>query len=153
MRWLAVIFGVAVLVTACGVVWVNEADMKPKLWHIDPTTAERTGRPNDYLVAPEGATNVSPDRVSDRFEESPDSLLDRFAAIALAEPRVVEIGTPGAFRTFVQRSQLIGFPDYISVKAVPVEGGASLIVYSRAQYGYSDWGVNKARVEDWLSKL
>ncbi|MEM0922633.1 MAG: DUF1499 domain-containing protein [Pseudomonadota bacterium] len=57
------------------------------------------------------------------------------------------------FRTFVQRSKLVGFPDFLTVKSVPVAGGASLVVYSRSQYGYSDLGVNKARVEDWLSKL
>jgi uncharacterized protein (DUF1499 family) len=57
--------------------------------------------------------------------------------------------------TYVQRSRIIGFPDYITVKAVPMEtglpeAGAGLIVYSRSRYGYGDFGVNRARVEAWL---
>ncbi|MEM8698105.1 MAG: DUF1499 domain-containing protein [Pseudomonadota bacterium] len=153
MRWLAIALGLAVLVSACGMVWINGAKMDAAVWHIDPATVERTGRPNDYLVAPEGVTAAAPDRVADVFEEAPDTLLARFADIAMAEPRVTEIGGGAVFRTFVQRSKLVGFPDFLTVKSVPVAGGASLVVYSRSQYGYSDLGVNKARVEDWLSKL
>ncbi len=58
----------------------------------------------------------------------------------------------------MQRSRVFGFPDYLTVKAVAVdsnagEGGAGLIIWSRARYGRSDFGVNQARVEAWLAAL
>jgi len=46
---------------------------------------------------------------------------------------------------------MFGWPDYISVRAVAVEGGAALAVWSRSRYGYSDMGVNRARVGRWLA--
>jgi uncharacterized protein (DUF1499 family) len=64
--------------------------------------------------------------------------------------------------TYVQRSRVFGFPDYITVKAVATEStgegstvgsGAGLIIWSRARYGRSDFGVNRARVEAWLAAL
>lgn len=154
LRWGGTLIALVAVIAACGVVFVKQSELAVDQWHKDPATVERTGRPNDYLVAPEGTTVVPPDRVAEVFSEPADDLLARFAEVALVEPRVVEIGDGGGgYRTFVQRSALIGFPDYVSVRAVDVEGGAGLIVYSRSQYGYSDWGVNTARVEDWLSKL
>ena len=53
----------------------------------------------------------------------------------------------------MQRSRFIGFPDYVTVKAVALERGAALIVYSRSRYGRSDFGVNRTRVEAWLAAL
>jgi len=45
------------------------------------------------------------------------------------------------------------FPDYISVKAVAVPGGSALVVWSRARFGYGDFGVNRSRIEDWLDRI
>ncbi len=59
--------------------------------------------------------------------------------------------------TYVQRSRVFGFPDCLTVKAVAIEStgeaGAGLIIWSRARYGRSDFGVNRARVEAWLAAL
>jgi hypothetical protein len=81
--------------------------------------------------------------------------LTRFDVIARAQPRtrVVAGDVDGLMITYVQRSRFIGFPDYLTVKAVATEGGAGLIIYSRARYGRSDFGVNRARVEAWMAAL
>jgi len=55
--------------------------------------------------------------------------------------------------TYVQRSRVFGFPDYLTVRAVATAGGAGLIIWSRARYGRGDFGVNRARVEAWLALL
>ncbi|MEM6932316.1 MAG: DUF1499 domain-containing protein [Pseudomonadota bacterium] len=147
---------IAILTTLCvfGWLWVNFMPLDPERWSIDPAGAERKPSPNSFLVAPEGATSAKPDIPSSVYSQDPATLLERFSEIALGAPKVTELSEPGsAVRTFVQRSRLIGFPDYITVKALPVEDGAALIVFSRSQYGYSDWGVNEKRVKDWLSKL
>ena len=55
---------------------------------------------------------------------------------------------------YVQRTAIMAFPDTISVRFIGLEPGkASLAIYSRSQVGYSDLGVNKARVLCWLSLL
>ncbi|MEM7505350.1 MAG: DUF1499 domain-containing protein [Pseudomonadota bacterium] len=153
MRWIIIFLGLGALLAAVGYVWVSQMPLNDAKYDVDPTEIERTGRPNDYLVAPEGMTNATPDRASKIFAEAPEDLLARFVEIARAQPRVRPIGGTPLFQTFEQRTQLVGFRDYISVKAVQAVGGSALIVYSRSTVGYSDWGVNKARVEDWLSKL
>lgn len=153
MRWIIIFFGLSALLAALGLFWVNQAPLDDPRYDVDPAEIDRTGRPNDYLVAPEGMTKAVPDRESKVFAEPPEALLARFIAIAQASPRVRLIGGAPLQQTFEQRSELIGFRDYISVKAVAAVGGSALIVYSRSTVGYSDWGVNKARVEEWLGEL
>ena len=127
----------------------------PAIWHVDPLAAARTGAPNDYLVAPAGAAAAEPDRVSDTYAIPPAELMARLDAVALAEPRTDRIaGGPGELSaTYVQRSRLFGFPDYVSVRAVEAPGGSTLAVWSRSRFGHSDLGVNRARVVRWLAAL
>lgn len=153
IRWIALTVCALVVIAGAGYLWVNHSTIDTARWNVDPSQVARTGQPNDYLVAPPGTTLAEPDHASPVFEETPAVLLDRFVNIALGQPRVREIGTGPLLVTFQQRSALIGFPDFISVKAIEVANGAALIVYSRSQYGYGDMGVNKARVLNWLSKV
>ncbi|MEM1385303.1 MAG: DUF1499 domain-containing protein [Pseudomonadota bacterium] len=131
------------------------AEHDPQVWHRDPFAAERTGRPNDFLAAPEGTTVAAPDRLLGVWAEAPEALFARFEAIIVATDRVERLIKDDAalFATYVQRSALIGFPDYISVRVVPQGEGASLAIWSRARFGYSDFGVNRARVDTWLGQL
>ena len=54
--------------------------------------------------------------------------------------------------TYVQRSAIIGFPDYITVKALELPDGSALAIFSRSRFGSSDFGVNEARVVAWLKE-
>ena len=128
--------------------------------HLDPAQATPKGSPNWAFAAP--ASSSTPHKTLDAplFATEPLALIDAFEAIALAEPkteRVDDGGGDAVWRSYVQRSKLVSFPDYISVRAVEVETPqgprASLLVYSRSVYGYSDLGVNGARVERWLTAL
>ena len=142
-----------VLLIAGSMVYFRAVSDDPAVWHVDPVTAGRTGRPNDVKALPPGLgeaeirTEVRP--------VAPEALAERFHAVATAAPRVSVVGggPDEAFTTYVQRSAVFGFPDYVSVRAVEVEGGAALAIFSRSRYGQSDLGVNRARVEDWLSRL
>lgn len=127
----------------------------PARWHVDPLLAARTGAPNDYLVAPPDVAAAEPDRISDTYAMPPDELMERLDSIALAEPRTGRIagGTGELSATYVQRSRLFGFPDYVSVRAVEAPGGSALAVWSRSRFGHSDLGVNRERVERWLAAL
>jgi len=142
-----------VALAALGYLYVNATDGAPADWHRDPLTAEGAGRPNEFRVAPPGARTDAAD--SPVFAMTPDDLARVFDAVALAQPRTRRLaGDPGErFVTYLQRTPLIGWPDYVSVRAVAVEGGAALAIWSRSRFGYDDFGVNRARVEDWLAAL
>jgi uncharacterized protein (DUF1499 family) len=76
----------------------------------------------------------------------------RIDAIATAEGAEMIAGDLAeGHMTYVARSRLMGFPDAISVRLVPVGEGTRVEVYSRSRFGYSDMGVNAARVERWIA--
>jgi uncharacterized protein (DUF1499 family) len=138
---------------------INLAEDDPARWHVDPATMALRRTPNEFLAAPPGTTVASPHMATAIRPGTPQQLLACFDAIARSQPRVTVLAgdLDSLMITYVQRSRFIGFPDYITVKAVPGEPGTSggragLIVYSRSRYGYGDFGVNEARVTSWLAK-
>jgi len=112
--------------------------------------------PNQYLVAPPGATADPPHRAAPVFAMPVEKLAAQFRAHALAQPRVrlLSVSADGRDLELVQRSAVFRFPDYISVRFLPLPNErSSLIVYSRARYGRRDFGVNRKRIDAWLAAL
>lgn len=146
-RIAGVAIALLVLVAGCGLM-VRDAGHDAARWHVDLATTERSSRPNDFFAAPSGTTAAEPDLSV--TAEDPAAALAAFDRVARAAPRVqVVAGSVGEGRvTYIQRSALIGFPDYVTAQVV--EGG--LAVWSRSRYGYSDLGVNEARVRRWLGE-
>lgn len=155
MKWMLRIAAALAVVLVGLSIGIRAVGHDPATWHVDPATAERTGAPNDYLVAPAGTTAAPPDRTADTLAANPRALLFLFDAIASNAPQteVVAGSLDDLHITYVQRSLVFGFPDYISVRAVPVDGGSALIVWSRSRFGHSDMGVNRDRVERWLAQM
>ena len=152
MRWAAV--GLFLAASVAYYV-INNASHESARWHLDPARVARAETPNDFLAALPGATEAATDTEVPVFAEPPGALLARFDEIARGQPRVETIAgsLEEGMITYMQRSRYVGFPDYITVKAVAVGEGASLIVYSRSRYGHSDLGVNGQRVTDWLGAI
>lgn len=152
LRWLAL-----GAIAAAGVFYlvVNFAPHDPADWHVDPATIARSPTPNDFLAAPVGMTAARVDLEMAAIEEAPGDLLARFDAAVRAKPRVEVVAgsLDEGMVTYLQRTPVIGFPDYITVKAVGTEAGAALIVYSRSRFGSSDLGVNERRVTAWLAAI
>lgn len=145
--WIVVIL---VALAVAGAVYVRNAGSDPQVWHLDPEGAKGTGKPNMFRVSPTGEGKAHPSPV---FAMSPAELMTKFQKMALSQPNTVLLGERDSFATYVQRTNLVQFPDYISVKAVEVEGGSALHIFSRSRFGYSDRGVNKKRILGWLKKL
>lgn len=127
---------------------------------VDFAGLERKASPNQYLVAPEGLTpRAKPDAESPVFALPPEGLRDAFLAVVAEAPRtrLLNRSADGLHLTLVQRSALLRFPDYIDVSIQPAPGeggdGSTIAIYSRSRFGYSDLGVNRKRVEDWMSAL
>jgi uncharacterized protein (DUF1499 family) len=154
MNILVGIAAAVALVVAGGIAFVRLTPDDASLQHLDPLAAARTGKPNDVLLAPDGTPGAA--RPAPVWEGSPRALMEALNEIALAAPRVrLLAGSPGElFATYVQRSRIVGYPDYISVRALPAgDGKATLAIYSRSRWGSSDFGVNAGRVSAWLGAI
>lgn len=127
-----------IVLALAGLAWVRLAPSDPARWHVNPLTARDPGTPNFARIVP--GQIVTP--------EDPASLARRIDAALLAMPRVSRLaGDPeGGFVTYVARSRLLGFPDYITVRSLAADRGATCAVLSRARFGSSDFGVNAARL-------
>ena len=143
-----------VLAAAAAYAVINLSGHDQARWHLDPAAVTLRGTPNEYLAAVPGATVAQPHLLAAIHPQSPRALLACFDAIARARPRVAVVAgdVDSLMITYVQRSRILGFPDYLTVKAVGARGGAGLIVYSRSRYGHGDFGVNHARVVAWLNE-
>ncbi|GGW21950.1 hypothetical protein GCM10011452_04210 [Gemmobacter lanyuensis] len=151
MKWLlGVTFGLPLLAVLVAMAFVRLTPLDPARWHVSLASAPRSIKPNDVTVAPTGADLSAP-----VLPLTPQALAERIQQIALAEPRTqLMAGSVAQGRlTFVQRSRIWGFPDVITVETFAVPGGATLRLWSRARFGYSDFGVNRARAERWLAAL
>lgn len=148
------VLAAVVVLAAVGVVYVRTVPSNPAVWHVDPLEARRTGRPNDFLVLPPGMAGA--DAESPLFDATLPAMARRVDQMARSRPGVTRLAgsNEAGFITFVARSRLIGFPDYVSVKVMPQpDGQVALAIWSRSRFGHSDMGVNRARVEDWLARL
>ncbi|QIE41520.1 DUF1499 domain-containing protein [Meridianimarinicoccus aquatilis] len=148
---LEALVGICVLAALGFAVWVRIAPTDPAQWHVDPLTVSAPSFSGYYLMRPEGGQSTGP-----VFDMSPAELLAAFDRIALNTPHVERIAgsVDDGFVTYVARSDLWRFPDYISVRTVPAEdSGARLAVYSRLRFGSSDMGANRARLEDWIGQI
>ena len=99
----------------------------------------------------------------------PEDVLRALASIALRNDRTKTLAgsVDEGIITFVSRSKLFGFPDYTTVSIIPAgtvsrqdgsadgqsQLGALLMIDGHLRYGQSDMGVNKTRIERWLSAL
>jgi len=60
----------------------------------------------------------------------------------------------GRQRVYVQLSAFWHFPDFIDAKFIVINSKrSSLEIYSRSYFGYSDFGVNKKRIKQWILAL
>ena len=80
-------------------------------------------------------------------------MLTKLDAIALAGPRTLKLVATDSLVTWESRSQLMGFPDYITAELATAAGGTRLDILSRQRFGGGDMGVNAARLKVWLSQL
>jgi len=121
--------------------WVRLAPVEPSRWHVDPTRAPDPGQ---------GGYRAGLD-----LPGTPEEVLARLDAIALATPRTIRIaGAPDEGRISWQtRSRLWGFPDYTTAQARPREGGTRLEILARLRFGKGDLGVNRTRVLGWIKAL
>ena len=139
-----------VLIAALGLLaYIRLAPSDPAVWHISPVTAAEAGQ-GRCLDAITTQTNGA--RVACLSPDTPETLLSKLDAIALATPRTTRLaGTPQSGRiTWVTRTALMGYPDYTTAEATVTPQGTRLDIFARQRFGKADFGVNAARLTVWL---
>jgi len=119
-------------------------------------TLARPSKPNTYLVAPEGlCQNAKVDAPSPRFTEPPSTLAERVRSVLTADASYVEVDSDSAAGRIVAvaATSPIRFLDDVDIAVLPAGEGAAIAVYSRSRVGYSDFGVNRRRVQRLLAAL
>jgi Protein of unknown function (DUF1499) len=125
---------------------------------IDFANLKKPRKPNSYLMSPEGYCLYPPKDVSPVFDIPAKELAAAFEILAFGEERTEKVSEreiDGEIQMdFVQFSALIGYPDTITVRFIGLpEGQSTMAIFSRAHYGYRDFGVNENRVKNWVQKL
>ena len=125
---------------------------------IDFANLKKPRKPNTYLMSPQDYCLYPPKDISPIFKIAAQDLARAFEALALAEERTEKISereVDGEIQMdFVQFSALVGYPDTITVRFIDLtEGQSSLAIFSRAHYGYRDFGVNENRIKNWIQKI
>lgn len=111
---------------------------------------------NHFIAAPADDDPATGDQLSPRFGCSAAQLYDLMRKTALAQPRTKLLSeSPDEHHlAFVQRTKFWRFPDEIVADIRALEdGGATLMLSSKARYGMEDFGVNRRRVKRWLAAL
>lgn len=140
------------LLTACGLGAAPEAERLA----LDPLTLERTGKPNDFLVCPEGRCTAVADRTGPVLAMAPADQLRLWEQVIAASPRtrLLQIDETTLLIHAEQRSRIFRFVDTIVIHVLPAgDGGSTFAAYSRSEFGYGDMGVNRARLEEWIARL
>lgn len=138
------------LVAVLFLFYVRIAPSRPEVWHVDPLTVEKPRKRNWFLMRDGARTEPLV------FKLPAAELAAAFDRVALASPETERLaGSPeDLFVTYVSRTRMLKYPDYISVRFQDVgEGSSSIVMFSRARFGYSDRGVNRRRALKWLKRL
>lgn len=141
-----------VIVVVVFMVYVRFAPSDPGQWNgsvltTDPVTAGPCA--DKVTIVPKGA------RATCVLTGTPQEILAKLDAVAMADLRTTRLaGTPADVRiTWVSRSRLMGYPDYITAEATQTSLGTRLDIFSRQRFGSGDAGVNAARLKNWLSSF
>lgn len=131
---------------------VGPADLGPVTFE----TLDRGNRLNDALACPPGLCTAAVDIVPPVFAVPARDLRVAFGRAVASEPRMTLADADDLVPSerWIQRSARMEFPDTIDVRFIELPGGRSTVaIYSRAQIGIRDWGVNRQRIERLLARL
>ncbi|MCR9213450.1 MAG: DUF1499 domain-containing protein [Proteobacteria bacterium] len=111
--------------------------------------------PNWYLVCPsEKCLNISAQSEAPDFDVPAERLRKVVTAMVQSLPNATLVEETPTRLYVVDRTAYVRWPDHVVIEILPVgENASTLIIFSRSQYGRSDFGENKSRVERWLSRL
>ena len=135
MVFLKLVLGACAVIVVLGLLWIRFAPIYKDSWHVT-TRAERD---KAFLG---GVIRFLP--AGDKAE------LEQLVSVVEQAPRTKHIAgdVEEGMLTYVTRTKVFGFPDFTTLWL----SDAGLHIYARVRFGRVDFGVNKARIVDWLRK-
>lgn len=135
MNWVIWCLSAVVVLLVGMAIWVRSAPSDLAEWH----------------VMPAGVTDRDFEGGAMRIIGAGDDGFKRLDDIIRAEPRteVLAGSVESGMITYISRSKWVGFPDYTTMRAA----GKQIELYSRLRFGRSDLGVNRDRLERWISRF
>ena len=113
--------------------------------------------PNEYFIAPDNYMRRARAQLeSEVYPVSADVLQDSLDKVITSLDRISYIDSDSSTRRkeYVQRALIFRWPDVITYTTIPITPTTStLALHSYSVYGAGDLGVNRARVENIISKL
>lgn len=133
--WSLGVFG---LLAGMLALWVRLAPSDPVRWHVEPATTPDPATPNFARA--------------DRFVALTPAEVARHIAQQARRDNAELLAGDDSHATWVARSRLMRYPDYISLRLIPEGEGTRIQALSRSRFGSGDLGVNAARLERWLPR-
>lgn len=122
----------------------------------DPLTLARTGRPNDWLVCPEGRCQAEAGAAAPIFPVPPAALWQAWRSVLTEAPRagMIAVDETRLLLLAQDRTPVFRFVDTVAVHVLPAaDGGSTFAAYSRSEIGYTDFGTNRRRLERWIDAV
>ena len=140
----------ALLAVAAVMLYIRFTPSDPEEWHVDPRAVAKPDKPNHWLIR-----SVGGDAPALEYALSAPDLAQVVDAVVLAQPRTRRIAgsVEAGHMTYLTRTPIMGYPDYVSVRVFATATGASLAVFSRSRFGQSDLGTNRKRMEEWMAAI
>ena len=122
---------------------------------LDFARFRKIDRPNQFLALPANFVAAQrPDATVGTFTATIEQVRDAWLEILRGAARVSDIRQSDGQIEAIQRTALVGFPDWITAQPVDLGNGtASICVFSRSKFGLRDFGVNEKRGLAWLALL
>jgi len=139
MKTVALLLGLTLLCVLGVALYIRLAPSDPARWHGDPAAIPDPHTPNFA-------------RLSLTLPLPRDTVFERIAAQAAREGAVELAGDQGLM-TWVARSRVMKFPDYVTIRLTGTADGTQVSALSRARFGRGDMGVNAARLQRWIGVL
>lgn len=137
-RW-SLLFGLLLIAVAAVMLYIRLAPNDPARWHADPLTAPDPATPNFA-------------RIDLLIDAPPQTVAARLRAKARAEGGT-RLAGDDSHATWLVRTRLMGYPDFVSVRLIPEGAGTRVAALSRSRFGQSDLGVNASRLARWQAAL
>jgi uncharacterized protein (DUF1499 family) len=128
--------------------YIRFSKVDKNIWHLDPDIITLKNESNSFLLQ-------SDIREAETFNIDVNFLFNTLNNIIINDNCEKIFGNINqGLVTYVCRSKVFGFPDYVSIsfKTVDVKR-SSISIFSRSRFGRYDFGKNKQRVQKWLTEL
>lgn len=128
--------------------YIRLSKVEQSIWHLDPDNITNINTNNSFLL------NYA-NKGTETFNLEVNTLFNNLNKIILNDNCEKVFGDINlGLITYVCRSKVFGFPDYVSINFKNLDiNKSSLSIFSRSRFGRYDFGKNKQRIQKWLTEL